>query len=226
MTGPGARWLPLVGVALLAAGCGYNPLRTVEVQTPLTARPVPVAAPTTPDGSIYHVSTWQPLFEDQHARHVGDALTVLINEKLTASKQATTNANRAGTTTLGLADVTVGSKTVLQGAALDAKSKNVFAGEGDSGANNVFTGTITVTVIEVLSNGYLQVAGEKQIGINTGSEFVRLSGVVNPLYILAGNLVSSSQIADARLEYRGTGSIDEAQTMGWAARALQTLSPF
>ena len=83
-----------------------------------------------------------------------------------------------------------------------------------------------MTVIEVLPNGNLVVSGEKQIGINTGSEFVRLSGVVNPTTILAGNVVSSIQVADARLEYRGTGSVDEAQTIGWLARVFQSVLPF
>ena len=43
---------------------------------------------------------------------------------------------------------------------------------------------------------------------------------------MAGNVVSSTQVADARLEYRGTGSIDEAQTMGWLARVFQSVLPF
>ena len=62
----------------------------------------------------------------------------------------------------------------------------------------MFTGAITVTVIDVLPNGNLIVAGEKQIGINQGVEFVRLSGVVDPRFIRAGNVVSSTQVADAR----------------------------
>ena len=58
-----------------------------------------------------------------------------------------------------------------------------------------------MTVIEVLPNGNLLVAGEKQIGINQGTEFIRFSGVVNPVTIQAGNTVSSTKVADARIEY-------------------------
>ena len=83
-----------------------------------------------------------------------------------------------------------------------------------------------MTVIEVLPNGNLLVSGEKQIGINQGSEFVRFSGVVNPATISPANAVSSTQVADARLEYRGNGYIDEAQTMGWLARFFLTFLPF
>ena len=216
----------LACMALLAlCGC-TNMLRTVEVAQPMTARPPTPPAPVTANGAIFRAVAFQPLFDDRRARAVGDTLTININEKLNASKTASTNADRKGGTAFNLADLQYGGKSIVKGGAIKADSELSFKGAGDSGANNVFTGNITVTVIEVLPNGNLVVSGEKQIGINTGSEFVRLSGVVNPTTILAGNVVSSIQVADARLEYRGTGSVDEAQTMGWLARVFQSVLPF
>jgi flagellar L-ring protein precursor FlgH len=50
--------------------------------------------------------------------------------------------------------------------------------------------------------------------------------VVNPSTIVIGNFVSSTQVADARLEYRGTGYVDEAQTMGWLQRVFLSVLPF
>lgn len=224
------RWRSVValGVVLLASGCSNafrDALRVVEVQQPLTARPSPTVAPRIADGAIYHLAGYQPLFEDRRARAIGDTLTININEKLNASKTAATNADRKGTSSLNVPTATIGGRS-FKGGSISGTSKSEFEGKGDSGANNLFTGTIAVTVIEVLPNGNLIVSGEKQIGINQGSEFVRLSGVVNPTTILAGNVVSSAQVADARIEYRGTGYIDEAQTMGWLARAFQSVLPF
>ncbi len=114
----------------------------------------------------------------------------------------------------------------LQGASVNGDVGHEFSGKGDSASSNAFTGVITVTVIEVLGNGNLLVAGEKQIGINQGTEFIRFSGVVNPTSVVNNNTVSSTQVADARIEYRGTGYIDEAQTMGWLSRLFMTVSPF
>jgi flagellar L-ring protein precursor FlgH len=217
----------LACMALVVLGGCANMTRTVEVQQPLSARPAPPPpAPTVATGAIYRAGSYQPLFEDRRARNVGDTLTITINEKLNASKTASTNTDRKGSTSFNVADVQFGGKNILKGGAITGGSDLKFNGAGDSGANNVFTGNITVTVIEVLPNGNLVVSGEKQIGINTGSEFIRLSGVVNPVTILAGNVVSSIQVADARLEYRGTGTIDEAQTMGWMARVFQSVLPF
>jgi flagellar L-ring protein precursor FlgH len=81
-------------------------------------------------------------------------------------------------------------------------------------------------VVEVLPNGNLVVSGEKQVGINQGSEFVRFSGVVNPATVSGANTVSSTLVADARLEYRATGPIDEAQVIGWLARFFLSFLPF
>ena len=228
------RALSFALLALALAGCKTtgDAMRVVEVHQPLSVRPAP-AMPLSvgpQNGAIFqpqHVAyaNYQPLFEDRRARNVGDTLTISINEKLNASKQATTAADRKGGLSFVVPEVTLGTRS-YPGGSIKADSKTAFEGGGDSAANNIFTGSIAVTVIDVLPNGNLVVAGEKQIGINQGSEFVRFSGVVNPTFILAGNQVSSTTVADARVEYRGAGYIDEAQTMGWLARVFQSVMPF
>jgi flagellar L-ring protein FlgH len=217
--------LLLVGLTLVA-GCGA--LRTVEVHQPMSVRPAPLApvAVTQSNGAIFQVASYAPLFEDRRARNVGDTLTIALNEKINATKQSGTTAQRSGDFSVSIPTVQGLPGKFLQGAQADAKSSNTFAGKGDSSSSNLFTGTITVTVIEVLANNNLVVSGEKQIGINQGSEFIRFSGVVNPNTIVDGNTVTSTQVADARIEYRGTGYIDEAQTMGWLSRFFLTVLPF
>lgn len=226
------RLVPALAALALLTACAKDALRQVEVHQPLTTRPAtPRPLAQGPNaGAIFQpqyaaYANYQPLFEDRRARNIGDTLTILINEKVAASKSATTNADRKGAMSFVVPDVQLGTWST-PGGSLKADSKNEFAGGGDSAANNVFTGSIAVTVIDVLPNGNLLVAGEKQIGINQGSEFIRVSGVVNPTFILAGNVVSSNTVADARIEYRGAGYIDEAQTMGWLARVFQSVMPF
>ena len=110
--------------------------------------------------------------------------------------------------------------------AANANASNTFDGKGATTSSNVFTGTITVTVIDVLANGNLHVVGEKQIGIRRNSEVLKFSGVVNPAQIQPGNLISSTQVADARLDYRGGGYIEEAQIKGWLSRFFDSFLPF
>jgi flagellar L-ring protein precursor FlgH len=222
-----AMRIALAACTLALAACSPDALRRVEVAQPMTVRPAVQHAyePPPTRGAIYQPATWQPLLEDRKARAIGDTLTIQITEKLAASKTASSTANRTGSMNFVVPQAQVGTWSI-KGGSLSADSKNDFEGKGDSAANNVFTGTITVTVIDVLPNGNLIVSGEKQIGINQGSEFIRVSGVVAPRYILADNTVLSTQVADARIEYRGAGYIDEAQTLGWLARAFMSVMPF
>jgi flagellar L-ring protein precursor FlgH len=82
-----------------------------------------------------------------------------------------------------------------------------------------------VMVTQVLSNGNLVVSGEKQIAIGAEEEVIRFSGIINPSD-LTNNSVLSTQVADARLEYRGRGIGDDATRPGWLSRGLMKVWPF
>lgn len=217
--------IALCGLAL-TAGCNLSPVRVVE---PTTARPAPAPAvrAANANGAIFNERVaFRPLFEDRRARYVGDTLVIQLNEKLQASRNGSTSASRKGDTAFDVPTISGLPGKTFQGASAAASSSSTFEGKGATGADNLFTGTITVTVIEVLSNGNLVVSGEKQIGITQNSETLRFSGVVSPATILAGNTVTSTQVADARIDYQGSGSIDAAQTMGFLARFFLTFLPF
>jgi flagellar L-ring protein precursor FlgH len=215
----------IVGIAALCTGCSTM-FRSVEIAQPMTARPAAPAAAASANGAIFQQASYRPLFEDPRARNVGDTITIVLNEQINASKKSGSDASKTQSTTESVPTVKGLPFKTLQGMSVSGSSAAAFAGKGDSSSSNLFTGTITVTVIEVLPNNNLIVSGERQIGINQGSEFIRFSGVVNPTTIVNGNTVSSTQVADARIEYRGTGYIDEAQTMGWLSRFFLTALPF
>lgn len=216
----------LLPIVLALGGCLLTEGR-VAVREPTGAAPSPVRPVPPANGAIYQAANgYQPLFEDRRARAVGDILTVVINEKQSASRSADSSAERAGSASASAPHIFGLPGKMVQDTNLSLSSSSKFEGKGGSSADNAFTGTITVTVVEVLSNGNLVVSGEKQIGINRNSETIRLSGVVNPVTIVAGNTVSSTQIADARMDFKGKGYIDEVQTMGWLARFFLTFLPF
>lgn len=216
----------LAAVVALAtlAGCAQVPRTSVVPPVEVIQMPVPPAP--VPNGSIYQGGVgYQPLFEDRRPRQIGDTLTVVLNEQVSASKTSASNANRKGSASLTPGLVPEQLKK-LNELGLDVSGGSDFAGGGSSNANNSFTGTITVTVVGLQSNGNLQVRGEKHIGINQGKEYIRFSGFVNPRTISAQNSVPSTQVAEARIEYVGDGYINEAQSMGWLQRVLINLSPF
>ncbi len=212
-------------ICLLLPACAIN--QTPIVHQPMTARPVAEpAVPFQADGSIYQQGNYRPLFEDRRARYTGDTLTILISEKTAANKKSGASAERTSAISAAVPIVQGLPGKSLQGTALEASTSNKFDGKGQAAASNDFTGVITVTVIEVLANGNMLVSGEKQIAMSQGSEFIRFSGIVNPVTVTPDNAVVSTLVADARIEYRANGYIDEAQTMGWLARFFNNVSPF
>jgi flagellar L-ring protein precursor FlgH len=206
------------------AGCSHIEPR-VKIVEPTSARPVQAVSAPINNGAIFQVAGHRPLFEDPRARLRGDIITIAINEKNTASRTSSSSASKSNDVKAAVPTVTGLPGKFLQGADLKASSSNDFSGKGDTANSNAFAGSITVTVVDVLPNGNLLVAGEKQIGINHNLEFIRFSGVVNPVTLQAGNIVESTKVADARLEYTGKGYIDEAQRMGWLSRFFLTFLP-
>ncbi len=211
--------------ALLLTGCVTTAPATA-VHQPMTVRPEARQAAVPANGSIYNVATARPLFEDRRARLVGDTITINIAEKTAAAKKSDTKADRSHESALGIPTIAGLPLKSFQGATLAANSSTAFEGSGENTSSNNFIGTLTVTVIEVYPNGNLLVSGEKQIGLKEGEEFIRFSGVVNPITITAANTVASTQVADARIEYKANGFIDSAQVMGWLGRFFLSFLPF
>jgi flagellar L-ring protein precursor FlgH len=209
----------------LLAGCVTTPPATA-VHQPMTIRPEPRAALGPANGIIYNVASARPLFEDRRARYIGDTITINITEKTAAAKKSDTKADRSHDASLSIPTIAGLPLKTFQGATLAAASSTAFEGAGENTSSNNFTGTLTVTVIDVYPNGNLLVSGEKQIGLKEGEEFIRFSGVVNPNTITAGNTVQSVQVADARIEYKANGFLDSAQVMGWLGRFFLTFMPF
>lgn len=224
-----------VAIAVVAScvvtGCGLIPPDPV-VTGPLTAAPTPPMKldPTKkPTGSIMGQSLGvsYPLFEDRRPRNVGDIVTIVIEEKTNAAKNVSTSTNKTGDATLNAKSLTGYVPTdIAAKMGFDASGANNASGKGSSSADNKFSGILTTTVIEVLPNGNLRVAGNKEMAINRGSEYVRFSGVVDPRSITGSGTVQSTQVSDARIEYRSKGTMDEVQTMGWLQRFFLNLSPF
>jgi flagellar L-ring protein precursor FlgH len=215
-------------VALIAAlgACGLVPKEPI-VQQPMTARPPQPPVGTRSPGAIYNAGyAGRPLFEDQRPRNVGDILTIVISENVNATKSSAANTNRAGNGSFAVPTTPGIFGGLFNNTNLSATGANKFTAAGGASAANTFSGTLTVTVTEVMSNGNLMVSGEKQMLINQGNEFVRFSGVVNPTTISGSNTVFSTQVADAKIEYSAKGYIDEAQNMGWLQRFFLNLAPF
>ena len=213
--------LTIVTALLALTACGTTP--TSIVQQPTTARPLSMAqmqAPT--NGAIFQQQSYRPHFEDRRARHVGDVINIVITEKTAAVKAGAASGSKSGS----MAFAVPGPLAASLGANVATSGSSKFADADNQSASNTFTGNMGVTVVEVLPNGNLIVAGEKQIAMNKGTEFIRFSGMVNPDSITTGNTVLSTAVADARVEYRTNSKIDRAEMNSMVSRFFLSLLPF
>lgn len=213
--------------ALALAGCSATLFPRAEVaDTAPVEPPVPAAEPAArASGAIFQLASYRPLFEDHRARLVGDTLTIRIEERVTATQSATSKVDKGGSVAAGVSALPGISPGSFARAKAAGDSSNSFEGSGSTQASNEFRGTITATVTRVLANGHLLVAGEKQIGVNQHVDTLRFSGQVDPRSIRPGNEVSSTQVANVRVEQRGRGAQAEAQIMGWLARVFLSVLP-
>jgi flagellar L-ring protein precursor FlgH len=214
----------LIAAAILA-GCATTPDTITHQPSAARAEPVRAMTPPPANGSIFQVGAYRPMFEDRRARHVGDIITIAVNERTSAGKAVGNSASKSGSTNTGISKLFgVPAATVAQLGA-GASTDNKFEEKGAASTSNNFSGTITVSVVDVMPNGNLLVSGEKQIAFDKGSEFVRFSGIVNPDTITGGNVVSSTQVADARVEYRTNSRIDKSEIMSQLARFFYSFAP-
>ena len=203
-------WLSLgVVISSLVSCAAVTP--TTITQGPTTSKPIPEIVYKNNNGGIYQERTFRPLFEDKRAKYVGDTITVVMTESTSANKKNNAISNNTSS-------VAINTKS-FPGANSSQDLANLNPNGGgtrkldfeDSGvAQNAFTTTMAVTVSEVLPNGNLVVSGEKQIGFDKSTEFIRFSGVISPAFISVGNTIASTQVADVRVEYRTNTNVDKS----------------
>ncbi|BBL88111.1 flagellar basal body L-ring protein FlgH [Vibrio rotiferianus] len=171
-------------------------------------------------GSLFSADHISDLYDDSKPRGVGDIITVTLDETTSATKSANADMSKSNDSTMD--PLSVGGQELQVGGkynfSYDLSNSNTFAGDASSKQSNSISGYITVEVIEVLANGNLVIRGEKWMTLNTGDEYVRLSGTIRPDDISFDNTIASNRVSNARIQYSGTGIQQDMQEPGFLAR--------
>ena len=193
-------------------------------------RPRPQPAP----GAIFQADSGFDLYRDRRARRAGDILLVRIVENSSGAKKAYTKTERTSAVEGGVTSLFGIEKWISDRNArftpsaksLKADLTNDFEGKGETRRNSTVTATISARVVDVTPVGNLVLRGFRQVRVNDETQHIILSGVVRPEDVAADNSVLSTQLADARIEYNGTGILSDKQQPGWLARVLDVVWPF
>jgi flagellar L-ring protein precursor FlgH len=217
-------------LAILLTGCAIAPDSTIK--QPLTAQSAPPAVAADNSGAIFQAGRSNPrmgiaVFEDRRARQVGDTLSVNLVENSVAKRTSSSTDEKKVSGSIGIgAPTLLGYHNIIGASSFSPSADNKQESTDNRSNANSVSGTITVTVTEVLPNGNLRVAGEKQVTINTETEFIRLAGVVNPQLITQNNTINSTQLADVRFESKSAQHLDTAQLGTMLTRFFLTVIPF
>ncbi|GLX77656.1 flagellar L-ring protein [Thalassotalea insulae] len=176
--------------------------------------------PIVPTGSLFRPNYVNNIYSDSKAHRVGDIISVILSESTQAQKNAKTELKKENSAKLdpitGLGGTSVTFKNDALQFGLDQESE--FKGDSKSNQGNSLSGNISVHVLRVLPNGNLMIRGEKWMTLNNGDEYIRLTGIIRSQDISSSNTIISSKVANARIQYSGTGAFAEVQEQGWLSR--------
>jgi flagellar L-ring protein FlgH len=227
------HWIGLASLALLCS-CSFYGTRPDTIQPQAKTLPVPMVRPEHTAGSLWPgESSRNMLFTDNKARFVNDIVTIIIEESSSGQNQASTNTSKNSASNsdvsafLGLDTSIINSNTNLGGKlSVAGTSTSTLKGTGDTSRGGKLQARLTARVVKVLDNGNLLIEGRRQLTLNAEDQFIVITGVIRSEDIAADNWVLSSNMADARIVYTGSGVLTDKQHPGWMTRALDWGWPF
>jgi len=172
------------------------------------------------------------LISDQKVRfEVGDLVTVLVRENISASTKADTDTKKESSveSDAAAADNKFLTSNLLSEAALPnwgIEAESEFKTSGATNRSNTVTFTISCTVTKVLENGNIHIQGTKHLKVNREDTGIKISGLVRARDVTPANTVNSNQIADSSVELLGHGPLWNNQRRGFFTRLFDWFSPF
>jgi flagellar L-ring protein FlgH len=234
------KLFPLVAAASLSACSALDRIENIGEAPALQPVGNPagtqIVAAIPPPKPIMHVdnSLWQPgaqsFFHDPRAMHVGDVITVNVSVADTAKMQNTTSRARTNSEDANLTNF-FGLEKVLPpvmdpSSLVKMGSDNSNVGTGSIQRQESINMTLAALVAQVLPNGNLVIDGHQQVRVNNELRDMRLSGIVRREDITQDNTVNLSQIAEARVNYGGKGTMSDVQQPRYGSQLFDIVMPW
>ena len=243
------RRAALLLAAMLATGC--DRLSNVGQEPKFTPPGAPKSPPPPPAPQRMALATPPPeppvqgaaaaslwrqgpysLFGDRRASRPGDLVTVVIEIDDSASISNETERSRSGSENLGVSAL-LGLPALIEGAinagtdpAASISSSSAAGGAGSVSRNEKITLRIAATVMQVLPNGHMVIAGSQEVRVNYELRDLQVSGIIRPQDVSRRNEITYDRIAAARIAYGGRGQISDMQQPRWGHQIADIVLPF
>ncbi|MBO4301335.1 MAG: flagellar basal body L-ring protein FlgH [Desulfovibrio sp.] len=234
--------VPILAILILCcSACSGAPHRRPALRQPVTPPQEyrQEAYSANNPGSLFAASEGDTLFDDARARRVGDLVVVKLVENTKAQNKAETTANKNGANKYGVSSLFGRSKTgfipfvnigpqgrVEENPLLASSSTSDLSATGKTKRENYVTTSLATRVLRVLPGGLLEIEGAREIRVNDETEYMVVRGMIRARDVSADNTILSTQIADATIEYYGSGVLADKQKPGWFTRLMDNIWPF
>ncbi|MBQ9405924.1 MAG: flagellar basal body L-ring protein FlgH [Desulfovibrio sp.] len=233
--------LVLTLVFLCCSACSGTPHRRPALRQPVTPPQEyrQEAYSANNPGSLFAASEGDTLFDDARARRVGDLVVVKLVENTKAQNKAETTANKDGANKYGVSALFGRSEVgfipflnigpqgkVGNDSIFASNSTSDLSATGKTKRENYVTTSLATRVLRVLPGGLLEIEGAREIRVNEETEYMVVRGMIRARDVSADNTILSTQIADATIEYYGSGVLADKQKPGWFTRLMDNIWPF
>jgi flagellar L-ring protein precursor FlgH len=201
-------------------------------------RPVSMPMPASQAAAGSAHSLWRPgsrtFLRDQRAAAPGDLVTVLVSIQDQAQLRNETEREREGTDSFGIprllgletAVTSILPNTVDPARLVQTSGGQTTSGTGSIRRNEQIQLRVAATVVQVLPNGNLVVAGRQQVRVNSELRDLSVGGIIRPQDIASDNTVRHDRLAEARIAYGGRGTISDVQRPRYGQEILDIILPF
>jgi flagellar L-ring protein precursor FlgH len=191
------------------------------------------------------------LFADRRAKRVGDILTIVVQENVTATNTTDIKTSRENTPSAagslatnlinqflgGIPSKIFSSKKVplpngqiatipgVKPPTLTTDGKDDYHYGGTATSAQTISSRASVTVVDVLPNGNLVLEGTRLVTGNREKICAYIRGIVRAIDVQKDNTVLSSTIADLDLQFVPEGSLSDVRK-GWLQRLNEKIRPY
>jgi len=180
---------------------------------------------------------WRPgsrdFFKDQRASTVGDILTVTIDISDNATLSNSTSRSRvaAENTSATLPGYEASLDQILPEAVVPSNLVDLDSDGSTTGAGSITRSEspalqVAATVLQILPNGNLVIAGRQEVRVNFEVRELLITGGIRPQYIDTTNQISYEKIAEARIRYGGRGQLSDVQQPRYGQQIYDLIWPF
>jgi flagellar L-ring protein precursor FlgH len=167
------------------------------------------------------------MFADRKAAAKGDILTISVAESAVAQSSQNKTSKRESSLEDAIQRFIYSGLAAHKGQlpGVTAAGKSSYSGGGDVSNSQTLVARAAVLVTDVLPNGNLVIEGVRIVTFSGETQYVVLHGLVRPDDIGRDNVVTSTNIADARVEFHAEGALTDAQKRGWLSKVYEKLRP-